>query len=209
MLSNQIGNNSRHKFFYGNITNKNLALWLAIFRLTCSFIFIMIGITKTVFYDILQWDSSNQLLSDLIDIVPYWIFIEGMSFFGVHAFAIYAGFKKKPWAYWPQIVVDGLTVIQIFLLTKLIMVLLIWLNQLHDDLIEKVEQRYYERLNSQMKDRLFQLIFKSPDDYYKEIIELDQSLPNVWLVIVIVMLFWFLTTAFLGFSLVVTYRAYQ
>lgn len=74
----------------------------------------------------------------------------------------------------------------------------------------QVQQHYNERQQAPLKDRIFKIIFKKdPDDYYEDIIALDQSLPNVWLIIGIALLLWTLATAFLGFSLVVTYKAYR
>uniref|UniRef100_A0A914CWF7 Uncharacterized protein n=1 Tax=Acrobeloides nanus TaxID=290746 RepID=A0A914CWF7_9BILA len=189
-----------------------LALSIAIFRFAFSIIFIAASISRSQFWNILQLHNENQeihpLVIRIIDLVPYWLLIEAFIYFWVHAAVIYASVKNKPWGYWPQLVLDALVLVQHFILTKFLVVTLIWLHFLHKAALELVEKRMQER--SKGSDKLIKFILKQdPNDWFAEILAINSSLPNIWLIVGSLIVIWAVLTAALSFCLVVTWRAYR
>uniref|UniRef100_A0A914DLM7 Uncharacterized protein n=1 Tax=Acrobeloides nanus TaxID=290746 RepID=A0A914DLM7_9BILA len=85
---------------------------------------------------------------------------------------------------------------------------LIWLHFLHQAALELVEKRMQER--SKDPEKLIQFILKQgPIDWFEEILAINRSLPNIWLIVGSLIVIWVVLTAALSFCLVVTWRAYR
>ena len=59
-------------------------------------------------------------------------------------------------------------------------------------------------------DKLIKLLLQQdPNDWFAEILAINSSLPNIWLIVGSLIVIWAVLTAALSFCLVVTWRAYR